>query len=205
VIKGIGMAMVLAAVAGVASAQNPPPAPQDSGPYRAPMMQGPQGPMSPEELRMRVEQRWDQRVQTELGLSDQLMDRLRTAERANQDRHRDLNRREEDLHRAVMAQLQPGVAANAATLSDALDQLAAIRVQHAQSDQQLLRDLAFLSPVQRARYFIMARRFQEMLDQVRRNRMPAMAPGGMQPGMRPMQRRPLMQRRGPGMLEEQLL
>ncbi len=196
--KRIGMAMVLVAFAGVASAQNPPsPAPQDSGPPGPPMMQGP-GP-GPEQLRMQIEERWDHRVQVELGLNDQTMDRLRTAERANQDRMRDITRHEEDLRRTVMQQLQPGVAADNNTLAGALDQLAALRVQRAQSEQQLLRDLSFLTPVQRARYFIMAQRFQQMLEQFRRGAMrPGMGPGGqpgMQPGMQP--RRPFQQQRVP--------
>ncbi len=190
--KRIVMAMAMAVIAGasVASAQNPPAQAPDSGggPPGPPMMQGP----GPEQLRMRIEERWDHRVQTELALSDQQMDRLRAAERANQDRHTDLRRREEDLHRTVMQQLQPGVAADNSALSNALDQLAALRVQRAQSEQQLLRDLSFLTPVQRARYFIMAQRFQQMIEQFRRGALrPGMAPGaprGPMPG-RPFQQR----------------
>jgi Spy/CpxP family protein refolding chaperone len=192
--KRVVMAAVVAVVAaGSAAAQNPPPADTMRVPMRQrmPMMGG--QPMAPEQVRAQIEARWGQMVQNQLGLSDQLMDRLRTAERANQDRHRDLSRREEDLHRVVQGQLQPGVAANSDSLSRALDQLAAIRVQHAQSDQQLLRDLSFLTPVQRARYVIMARRFRERIEDIREgrpmnqpDRRPVVAPG--RPGIRrPMQ------------------
>ncbi len=170
--KRIATALVVGMMAGVASAQNPPAQAQDSV-----MVRG-QGPGSPEQLRLRVEERWDHRVQTELGLSDQQMDRLRTAQRAHQDRQQALNRREEDQRRTVMQQLQPGVAADNNALSGAIEQIAQIRVERAQSDQQLRRDLGFLSPVQRARYFIMAERFRQMIDAVRvRGMRPGMGPG----------------------------
>ncbi len=182
--KRIVMALALGMIAGVAGAQNPPAQAPDSV-----MVRG-QGPGSPEQLRMRVEERWDHRVQTELGLSDQQMDRLRAAERANQDRQTDLRRREEDLLRTVRQQLQPGVAADNNALSSALDQLAQIRVQHAQSDQQLLRDLSFLTPVQRARYVIMATQFRQLVERARANALGRPGPDGMQgPRARPFQQR----------------
>lgn len=178
-----------------AVAQNPPPA-DSMRPMmrqRMPMMGDRMQGQGPEELRAQVEARWSSMVQTQLALSDQLMERLRTAERANQDRHRDLSRREADLHEAVGRQLQPGVAANNDSLSRSLDALAQIRVSHAQSDQQLVRDLSFLSPVQRARYLIMARRFRERIEDMRERR-PMMQPGERQPAAgRPgaMPRRPM--------------
>jgi hypothetical protein len=187
--------LIVAALAVLTSphavAQNPPADSNRPGMReRMPMMRG--AMQGPEDLRAQVEERWGRMVQIELGLSDQIMDRLRAAERANQDRHLALTRREEDLRRIVQDQLQPGVAANADQLSRALDDLAGIRVQHAQSDQQLLRDLSFLTPVQRARYVMMARRFRERIEDIRERR-PMMQrdreprPGG--PGAMP--RRPM--------------
>lgn len=207
--KHVARLVMVAALgaAAAAGAQNPPSAPPPMGDsMRMPMgggmmmRQGP--PPDPEQLRMQVEERWSQMVQTELALTDQQMDRVRAAQRANQDRQRDLSRREEDLHRAVMGLLQPGVAANNDSLSRSLDALATLRVQHAQSDQMLLRDLGFLTPVQRARYFMMAQRFRQRLEQIRERSQPGqpgMAPGapGMMRPMRPGARRPGMGM-GPG-------
>jgi len=192
----IMMVAVSVAAASGAVAQNPPPMMRDSVIQRGPlpMVDGRGQVMGPEELRMRIEERWAQRVQSELGLNDQQMDRLRTAERANQDRHRDLSRREEDLHHAVMEQLQPGVAANGDSLSRSLEALGQLRVQQAQSDVQLLHDLSFLTPVQRARYFIMARALQQRIEQIRFG----FHQGG--PMARPMdgRRRMMMRDGGPG-------
>lgn len=181
----------LAALTSTHAVAQHPPADSARPMMRDRMMMSRQGP-APEALRVQIEERWGRMVQVELGLSDAMMDRLRAAERANQDRHLALTRREEDLRRVVQDQLQPGVAANAEQLSRALDDLAGIRVQHAQSDQQLLRDLSFLAPVQRARYVMMARRFRERIEDIRERR-PMMQrdrePGPGRPGAMP--RRPM--------------
>lgn len=187
------LAVLAAVTVTTVQAQNPPADTSRPGMReRMPMTRG--AVQGPEDLRARVEERWGRMVQVELGLSDQVMERLRTAERANQDRHRDLARREEDLRRVVENQMQPGVAANNDQLTRALDDLAALRVQHAQSDQQLLRDLSFLAPVQRARYMIMARRFRERIEDIRERR-PLMQrdrePGPGRPGAMP--RRPMQE------------
>jgi Spy/CpxP family protein refolding chaperone len=176
--------MVAAAVlTAAASAQNPPPARQDTLP--PPGWQPGPGP-GPDfervrELRRRVEEQWGRMVQTELQLNDQQMDRLRAAMRANQDRRRDIERREMDLQRAIEGQLQPGVAANQDSLNRLLNALAQARGSRAQSDQQFMRELDFLTPVQRARLLFMMRRFEERIGEIRR-RFREAGPGG--PGFR---------------------
>jgi hypothetical protein len=187
----VRLAIVGVLVVGFAAgavAQVPPqgqqPAPQAPGARRAPRY-GMQGADRVAAIRAQIEQRWGQRIQAELGLTDPQMDRLRTAVRANEDRHRDFNRREADLMRGVMEQLRPGVAANQDSLGRMLDGLAAVRVQRAQSDQQELRDLGqFLNPVQRARLLLMRRQLSDRIEQIRRGMGQGMGRGiGMQPGM----------------------
>ena len=187
----VRLAVVGALVAGFAAgavAQVPPqgqqPAPQAPGVRRAPRY-GAQNPDRLAAIRAQIEERWGQRIQTELGLNDQQMDRLRTAARANEDRHRDFNRREADLMRGVMEQLRPGVGANQDSLGRLLDGLAAVRVQRAQSDQQELRELGqFLNPVQRARLLLMRRQLSDRIEQIRRGAGQGVGPGiGMRPGM----------------------
>jgi Spy/CpxP family protein refolding chaperone len=187
----------LAMLAGTALAQQPPaqrPTPPESAqawrPRFQPEMQNRERVMR---FQQQIEERWGRAVQNELNLNDQQMDRLRTASRANQDRQRELNQREEDLHRAVAGQLQPGVAANQDSLGRLMDNLFQARIGHVQSDQQFNRDLAaFLTPVQRARLFLMMRRFEQRVDQIR-ERQPGM-PGP--PGQAPMA--PRMRRQPPG-------
>jgi len=198
---GIVGAMVAGFVAG-AVAQVPqasPPAGQPAAPGQFNRQMARRGAPNADRaaaIRAQIEERWGQRVQAELGLTDQQMDRLRTAQRANQDRHRDLNQREADLIRGVMDQLRPGVAANSDSLNRALDGIAAIRVQRAQAEQQELRDLSqFLNPVQRARLMLMRQQLMNRIDQIRRGGAPGMGAGfgqgmgpggpGMGPGMMP--------------------
>jgi hypothetical protein len=144
-----------------------------------------------EQLRTQIEERFAQRVQVELGLNDQQMDRLRATERTSRDRHRSLQDHEMDLRRAVGEQLRPGVAANADSLSRVLDAIAANHVSRAQEEQQELRDLAqFLTPVQRARLLIMRQQLQARVQSIlqgRRFPQPGMpgqpdGPAGVSPG-----------------------
>jgi hypothetical protein len=178
------------------AAQNPPGRPPDSGvvmprrqfPMRPGEVQPRQRRGDPQEimrLQEEVRERMSQRIQQELNLNDQQMDRLRTVTRSHEDRMRDLARRDEDLHRAVRAQLQPGVGANQDSLGRLLDALAANQVTRAQAAQQEMRELSqFLTPVQRARLLFMRRQFEERVRQIRERFRPGMeAPGpGAGPG-----------------------
>ena len=179
----LSAAVLAAALAPAAQAQNPPtgqagrPMAADTPPPAAwgpGMMEGPGGPRGdPErmrELRQRIEERWGQMVQQELQLNDQQMQRVRTATRAHMDRRRDLMRRRMDLERAIGQQMQPGVAANNDSLGHMLDAMGRLRVEDAQSDEQLNRDLSFLAPVQRARFFMMQRRFEDRMREIRGRR-----------------------------------
>ncbi len=171
------VALVASGGTGTVAAQNPqpgqPPSQADSmmpfpGPMRAPgAFRGPRA----RQLQALIEQRFGERVQAELGLTDQQMDRLRTAERSSRDRHMALQDREQDLRRAVNDQLKPGVAANPDSLSRLLDAIAQNHVARAQEEQQELRDLAqFLTPVQRARLLIMRQRLMQRVQQIREGR-----------------------------------
>jgi len=174
-------------VAGAAVGQNPPqgqpPAQsQDSMmPFRGGM--GGRGAFRmqrAQQLRSQIEERFGQRVQMELGLTDQQMDRLRASQRNSRDRHQALQDHEQDLRRAVGEQLKPGVAANADSLSRLLDAIAANHVSRAQEEQQELRELAqFLTPVQRARLLMMRQALMQRVQAIREGRWnpPAGRPG----------------------------
>ncbi len=93
---------LVAGFAVAAVAQVPPNAPQPAqpsqpaqpGPWNRQMMRrGMQNPDRAAAIRAQIEERWGQRIQAELGLNDQQMERLRTSTRANEERHRDFNQR----------------------------------------------------------------------------------------------------------------
>jgi hypothetical protein len=178
-VKRLVGAMALGlAVAGTAVAQNPqptrPPGQQSDSMMPFPGRMGARGAFRmqrSQQLRAQIEQRFGQRVQVELGLTDQQMDRLRAAERNSRDRRQAFNDREQDLRRAVGEQLKPGVAANADSLSRLLDAIAQNHVARAQEEQQELRELAqFLTPVQRARLLIMRQRLMQNVQAIREGR-----------------------------------
>jgi len=183
-------AALLVLLAASAQAQNPRPPmqPGDSGQMMAPGM-GPGGPGQGgprrEMLRQQVEERFGRMVQAELQLSEPQMQQLRTAMRAHQDRRRDIMRHQQDVQRAIGQQLQPGQAANADSLNRLLNSGGQTRVDLAQSDQQFMRDLAFLTPVQRARLIMMTQRFEERMREILQQRRGQAGPGQQQrtPGM----------------------
>jgi hypothetical protein len=179
------------AVAGTAIAQNPPAgqapgqSPDSTMPFGSGMgRRGAFRQQRAQQLRTQIEERFGQRVQTELGLTDQQMDRLRASERNSRDRHQALADREQDLRRAVGEQLKPGVAANADSLGRLLDAIAQNHVSRAQEEQQEMRDLGqFLTPVQRARLLIMRQALMQRVQAIREGRWSAPAgrpgfPGG---------------------------
>ena len=155
------MLVALVMTAGTLQAQRPPQPgePMERDPRRMQMM------------REQVEERFGRIIQTELQLSESEMNRVRQSMRANQDRRIALMRREQDLRRAIGGQLEPGQAANNDSLSRMLDGVGRLRVERAESDQQLMRDLAFLPPVKRARLGMMLQRFDERVQDIRERRM----------------------------------
>ncbi len=196
--------LALALVAGAAGAQNPrrprdnPPPPTNPPPDSAeawamPQGMGPGDPARAQMLRAQVEERFGRMVQTDLQISDGEMQRIRQAMRANQDRRIAIMRREQDLRLAIGRQMQPGVGADNDSLSRMLDATSHLRLERAQSDDQFVRELAFLPPVKRARLMFMMQRFEQRVQEIRRGSMER----GMMGPRRPMQGRPGMPDRRP--------
>ena len=198
----VGALCLAAFAAGVARAQNPPQPAAPPGAGQDSVMtprrwQRPGGPMNQQrrdELMGQIQERFAQRVQVQLGLTDQQMERLRAEMRSDRDQHRQLQDREQDMRRAIGEQLKPGVAANADSLSRLLDAVAANHVARAQLEQQELRSLSFLTPVQRARLLMMRQMLMQRVETIRQGRFrgaPGMngfgggpAPGAQEPGPR---------------------
>jgi hypothetical protein len=197
----VGALCLAAVAAGGARAQNPsqpasPPASAggagDSG--MMPMrwqgrgMARAGGPMMNQQRRQQlmtmIQQRFAERVQSRLGLSNQQMDQLRTVMQQGRDQRQHLAEQEQDLRRAIGEQLRPGVAANQDSLSRLLDAVAANHVARAQLEQQELHQLSFLTPVQRAQLLLMRQMLMQRVQAIREGGV--RAPGGRQGfGVRP--------------------
>ncbi len=186
----ITVSVLIALIATRAAAQNPPPPPADTEALPPGQGVGPGQGARAEQLRAMIEERFAQRVKTELGLNDQQIEQLRAAFRADRDRRVQLRDRELDLRRAINGQMQPGVAANQDRLSRLQDALTQNHVARAQLEQQQERDLAqFLTPVQRARLMQMRQALQQRIQTIREGRMPPPARRPM-PMNQPRARRP---------------
>jgi hypothetical protein len=179
------LSALIAAVAatGALQAQNPTASDTGAAPMQqaVPSGQGPaMGPRA-ERLRMMIEERFAQRVQSQLNLDDGQMQKLREAFRADRDRRLHLRDEETDLRRAINEQMTPGVAANQDSLARLQDALVRNHMARAQLEQQQQRELSqFLTPVQRARLLQMRQNLQQRIQTIREGRWRA-APGG--PGL----------------------
>jgi hypothetical protein len=139
----------------------------------APVQAQESGPARPrlEELRRRVRERVAQRIQQDLNLSPDQMQRLRTTVGAYAGRRRDLEARQRDLRRALGGQLRPGVAATADSVARLTDELLDVRVRYAESFREEQRQLArYLDPVQRAKLMLLRDRLTNRAQEFRRRR-----------------------------------
>jgi len=195
------LALVMAG-ATAASAQQPeramPITPEPESLRYLPPAPGPD-PERARALRQQIEERFGTMVQARLELTEPQMQQLRVAMRANQDRRRDLMRREMDIRRNMQRQMQPGVAANNDSLAQLLDQQGRLRVELAQSDEQFRREVGFLPPVKQVQLMQMMRNFEERVQDISRRRGPG-GPGGDRRPMMGQERAPQrgQERRPPG-------
>ena len=122
-------------------------------------------------LQQRIEDLFVQRVTEELGLSQSESDRLRgTAVRMFQ-RRRGLEAESRRLNQLLARQLRPGVAADQDSVAHMTDSLVALRVAYARLYQEEEAELArYLTPVQRAQYYLLRERLLQRIQDARQNR-----------------------------------
>jgi LTXXQ motif family protein len=107
-------------------------------------------------LRHRIEERFADRVQKELGLSNEQASRLRATSATYGARRRELRDQERRIKQALWQQLQPGVAANNDSVSRLTDAMIQLKLTSAQAARDEMNELSrYLNPVQRARLYLM--------------------------------------------------
>jgi hypothetical protein len=139
----------------------------------APLQAQEPGPARPrvEELRRRVRERVAQRIQQDLKLSPDQMQRLRATVGSYAGRRRDLEARQRDLRQALGGQLRPGIAATPDSVARLTDELLDVRVRYAESFREEQRELArYLDPVQRAKLMLLRDRLTNRAQEFRRRR-----------------------------------
>lgn len=116
-------------------------------------------------LRARVEEAFLRRARQEMALNDDQAQRLGRVLEASGTRRADLDEADRLARQALMAQLRPGIAANADSVARLVDAITANRVAHAEAFRGEMRELSeILSPVQRGQFLLLRDR---MLNQVR--------------------------------------
>lgn len=123
------------------------------------------------QLRAEVERRFAERVQTQLGLTDDQAVKLKSTQERFGVRRRDILRRQL-LHRlALQEQMRPDVRANPDSVRVHMDGMQAGRVDMARLDQDEDREMAgYLTPVQRAQFQFLRQRLIDRVTDVRRGR-----------------------------------
>ena len=107
-------------------------------------------------LRHRIEERFAERVQQELRLTNEQATKLRATSSTYGARRRELRDREREIKQALWQQLQPGVAANNDSVSKLTDAMIELKLSSAQAARDEMRELSrYLNPVQRARLYVM--------------------------------------------------
>ena len=133
--------------------------------------EAPGGTPRAEALRERVRERFAQRVQQELDLTPEQMDRLRATAATYAGERRDLELHQRTMRDALARQLRPGAAAAQDSVARLTDSLLALRVRYAESFQAEQAELArYLDPVQRARLWVMRERLLVRARELRHRR-----------------------------------
>jgi Spy/CpxP family protein refolding chaperone len=121
-------------------------------------------------LRQRIEERFAQRVQEQLALSDEQAAKLRATSQEYGERRRKLEARERDLRVALTGQLRPGVAANEDSVARLTKALVDLRVDYANTWRDEMNALSYLTPVQRAQLYLMRDRLLQRVQEIRDER-----------------------------------
>ena len=140
--------------------------------------QQPQGRPNRAALRQMVIERFLQTFHDQAGLTSDQDQKFRDVFRQAMQQRQVAQQHEQELWRALEAQMRPGVAADADSVNKLLDDIITQRA----ADVDLLRSenqqlAQFLSPVQRAQFAIMWERFQQQVQDIMRRRMLQMRNG----------------------------
>lgn len=117
-------------------------------------------------LRQLIQERFARAVQEQLGLTGDQASRLRETTTTWFARRRNLELEERDLKRALAGQLRPGIAADQDSVDHLLNRLLDVKVRQVETYRDEMKDLGFLTPVQRAQFFAMRERLMERVQDI---------------------------------------
>ena len=122
-------------------------------------------------LRTEIERRFAQRLQADLELTAEQMNKLKATQDRIGPRRRQLRRQEFGYRLALQREMRPGVAANDDSVKAYMDGLRRVRSEQVALDEDEDRELSkYLTPVQRARFHMMRTRLLQRANELRRER-----------------------------------
>lgn len=122
-----------------------------------------------EQLRTQIEQRFSQRVQAELKLTNDQTAKLKDTQERFGPRRRALMQQQMQRRRALEEQMQPGIAANQDSVRRLMTGLDAGRLDMVRIQQDENKELGnYLTPVQQWRYNQMRERLMQRVGEMRR-------------------------------------
>lgn len=140
------------------------------------------GPARAQDMRRQLEQRFLERMRTDLQLTAEQDTKVRAVLGNYATRRRTIEDEERRLRQALSTQLRPGIAANPDSVSLAVDGLTANRVSYAQLIQAEMKDLGgVLTPVQRGQLFLMREQLLMRAQELRQQARMRGGPGGPPP------------------------
>jgi Spy/CpxP family protein refolding chaperone len=128
-------------------------------------------------LREQVMARFLGNLQTQAGLSEEQLDRVKSTFRDGVEARSALSEQEREIWRALEGQMRPGVAADADSVEQLLENVLRLREERAELDRAEQEAFAeFLTPVQRAQVMMSWHRLQMQIERVRGGRGPMPGP-----------------------------
>ncbi|MEP7324751.1 MAG: Spy/CpxP family protein refolding chaperone [Gemmatimonadota bacterium] len=121
-------------------------------------------PARADSLRGVIQERFARQVQQQLGLTQEQSDKMRATALTWFAKRRTLEIQERRLKAALGAQMRPGIAADQDSVARLTDQLLTLKIQQVQSYRDELKEMTYLTPVQRAQFFIMRERLLEAIQ-----------------------------------------
>jgi hypothetical protein len=121
-------------------------------------------------LRGIIQERFARQVQEQLGLNQDQSEKLRVTVTTWFARRRNLELQERRLRAALAGQMRPGVPADQDSVARVTDALLELKVAQVQTYRDELRDMSYLTPVQRAQFFILRDRLLRRIEEVREER-----------------------------------
>ena len=130
----------------------------------------PEGPRA-EQLRQMIEERFAERLTTELALSGDQEGKVRAVLATWATKRRSMEKDERATRQQLTGAMRPGVAADEKTVIRLTDRILSARIEYVQTFKDEIADLAaVLTPIQRAQYVLLRDRLLQRVEEIRNQR-----------------------------------